>query len=763
MILLEDIKDNFDVRENENQQNILHQQSSKEMPSELGNVTKFIDGIESNSASQIDMHLSNISPGAQANGNFHNNKVIGIYNAYNITQASSKPLPATKLPEAWKAPLQVTQPLQIFVGRTKKQQALNDLFEKKKTCCVLISAIGGQGKTVLAKKFIQDITTRDRSFPPAVNWLNGETMQTLVNDISDYMKEIGLSTVDTNNQPISTASMIDFLSRFGQTTNGGWIVVIDNADESYPEFEDIVDKFVQCGSFLIITSRQVDIIRKEAEHIPLQGLEPDAVSSLVKQLLPEMNETDIFQLCKELQGYPLGIRQAIAYIKFQQRKCLFGSKYGVNNFLDDLRKADTKVVSQNMLRDYPKSILTNIEMTLEKIKSEENGVDAIKVLKVLSLVNADGITIDYLGLLVKKCTKIEDMEPPLTLLSSICFVEVSTSEEPSISIHRVVQTIVRDKMKAEKEIEQLLDKLLGCHEYSIRSLNRNKILHLMQIWEHSFEYSNLVKGHIDMATDICYTLLSLTLYRELLRFTKNIVGALRHIYGGEKQDTLWMEYWHYLGIEINGEYEEALKQYNILWEKQVKHVGQYNLHTLLTQEQIASTLCRMKKWEESLTKHQEVYSLMLKHLPKDHLHTRITQHNIAICLKEMGELDKALLLFQDVYDFRKKEYGPTDPWTLDTRSQIADIWFQKMDFEKARLEYEEVYIVSKGENGELHENTIRAMEMLAKSLWKLGRKQEAYRKLTEVAGLYEKALGSKHPTTIMIQDLLREWDSQINL
>jgi hypothetical protein len=470
--------------------------------------------------------------------------VIGIQKNY-ITQNPSAKL----LPKLWKVPLQVTQPLQIFVGRTQEQQALNDLFERTKSCCVLISAIGGQGKTVLAKKFIQDIIARDRSFPPAVNWLNGETMQTLVNDISDYMKEIESPIVDENNQSISTASMIVSLSRSAhQPTNGGWIVVIDNADKRYPEFEDIVDKFVHFGSFLIITSRQVDIIFKDAEHIPLQGLEPDAASSLVKQLLPEkMNETDnIFQLCKELQSYPLGIRQAIAYIKFQQRTCLFGSKYGVNNFIDELRKAGTKVVFENKLRDYPDPIFNIMEMALDKIKSEENGDDAIKVLKVLSLVNADGVTIDYLGRLVKNCIKMENMKPLieyLSLLKSICFVEESTPEEPSISIHRVVQTIVREKMKAEKEIEQFLDKLLGCHEYSlvrshISSLDRNQILHLMQIWEHSFEYYNLVKGHSDMATDIFNKLLSLTLYRELLRFTESIASALRHISGGDNQHTL---------------------------------------------------------------------------------------------------------------------------------------------------------------------------------------------------------------------------------
>ncbi|CAK9249958.1 unnamed protein product [Sphagnum jensenii] len=693
--------------------------------------------------------------------------VIGIQNNY-IT-----PTPSAKLlPKLWKVPRQVTQPLQIFVGRTDEQLALNNLFEKTKTCCVLISAIGGQGKTVLAKKFIKDIIARDRSFPPAVNWINGETMQTLVNDISDYMKEIELPIVDTNNQSISTASMIDSLSRLAhQTTNGGWIVVIDNADKRYPGFVDIVGEFVRRGSFLIITSRQKNIILKDAEDIPLQGLEPDAASSLVKQLLPEkMNETDdnIFQLCKELQSYPLGIRQAIAYIKFQKRTCL-GSKYGVNNFLDELRKVGTKVVFENKLRDYPDSICKIMEMILDKIKSEENGADAIKVLKVLSLVTADGVTIDYLGRLVKNCTKMENMKPPLILLKSICFVEeVSTSEEPSISVHRVVQTIVREKMKAEKEIEQFLDKLLGCHEYSlvrshISSLDRNQILHLMQIWEHSFEYSNLVKGHSDMATDIFNKLLKLTLYQELLRFTESIASALRHISGGEDQHTLWMEYWHCLGLETSGEYEKALKQYHIVWQKQVKYVGPYHPHTLLTQEQIASTFCRMKKWEESLKKHQEVYSLMLKHLPKNHSHTRITQHNIAICLKEKGELDEALPIFQDVYDFRRKKYGDTASWTLDTRSHIADIWFQKRDFEKARLEYEEVYMVSKGKEGELHENTIRAMEMSAKSLWELGRKQEGYGKLSEVAGLYEKARGSKHPTTLMIQDLLRKWNSQINL
>ena len=53
--------------------------------------------------------------------------------------------------------------------------------------------------------------------------------------------------------------------------------------------------------------------------------------------------------------------------------------------------------------------------------------------------------------------------------------------------------------------------------------------------------------------------------------------------------------------------------------------------------------------------------------------------------------------------------------------------------------------------------------MLAKSLWELGQKQEGYGKLSEKAKLYEKELGLKHPTTIMIQDLLKGWASQINL
>ena len=712
-------------------------------------------------------------------GNAYNGGNINVVHSTQVTIGQFIPRPeppaAERLPEAWEVPPQVEKPLSIFVGRTKELQALNQLFTDRKTCCVLISAIGGQGKTVLAKKFIKDLLKDGSSFPPAVNWLNGETMQTLENEISKHMKKINLPIVDTNNQSILTTSMIDSLSHFAhQTTKGGWIVVIDNADKRYSEFEDIVDKFVQCGSFLIITSRQVDIL-KEAEHLSLQGLERDDASSLVKQLLPKkMNETDdnIFQLCKEFQGYPLGLRQATAYINYQRRESLC-SKYGVSNFLDDFRKV-TNAISLNQVRDYVnrydeshKSIKAIVGMTLKMIESKENGADAIEVLKVLSLVNADGVTIDYLERLVKNCTRIEGMEPPLLLLKRICLVEDSTPEKLSISIHRVFQTIVRDNMKTEKEIEQLLDKLLGCHEYSlvrshISSLDRNQILHLMQIWEHSFEYSNLVKDHNDMATDIFNRLLSLTLYRELRQFTSRIASALSDISGEKKQDILWMEYCACLGLETSGEYKEALEKYKIVWEKQKEHVGQYHPHTLMTQEQIASTLCRMKKWNESLTKHEEVYSLMRKHLKKDHSHTRITQHNIAICKKEMGKLDEALLDFQDVYNFRKRSYGPTDSWTLNTRSHIADISFQKMDFEKARLEYEDIYMDSKRREGELHENTIRAMEMLAKSLWELGQKQEGRKKLSEVAGLYEKALGSKHPTTIMIQDLLKGWESAVN-
>jgi tetratricopeptide (TPR) repeat protein len=683
---------------------------------------------------------------------------INVIGKQEVNKIILPPTPAERLPEKWRIPRKNPK----FTGREKLLEQIKDHFSRDDIPVVLTTThgLGGIGKTQLAIEF----AWRNYQKYKGVVWFNSENRGRLLDDYISLGIKLNIVHASDRDTHIEEHALVvkDWLE---EPKHAGWLLIYDNAPKyGGSDQEGIGDLFPTGGGKILVTSRYAT---GWPQRIKVEVFTPEESRAYIKKAsgTEDLDTSQVNQLAETLGHLPLALAQACAYIE--------KSHIIIERYLElyEIKKkellSDKILVDQTLPPDAHRAIVyITWDITMEAVRKES--LLAYRLLTVCAYLNNNDIPNYLLKTFASSSENNpnqEIFEAALGTLSSYSILTVNM-ESSNASIHPLVQEVTR--LKSKPEAEQLLDKLLGCHEYSslhrylsISSLDRNQILHLMQIWEHSFEYSNLVKGHSDMATDIFNKLLSLTLYRELLRFTKSIASALRHISGGRKRDTLWMEYCACLGLETNGEYEEALKQYKIVWEKQVKHVGQYDSHTLLTQEQIASTLCRMKKWEESLKKHQEVYSLMLKHLPKDHSHTRITQHNIAICLKEMGELDKALPIFQDVYDFRKKTYGATNSWTLDTRSHIADIWFQKMDFEKARLEYEEIYKVSKGLEGELHTNTIRSMEMLAKSLWELGRKQEGYRKLSEVVELYEKALGSKHPTTTMIQDLLSEWNSKL--
>ena len=148
----------------------------------------------------------------------------------------------------------------------KKLGRLNEYFHSEECPVVLLSGLGGIGKTEVARKFALDISDPGGNGQIVKSWLSGENPQSLLHSTSKFCDELQLPSKGADGQPLAIQEMIQNIMKKLKSSGefGRWVVVIDNVDKLHPEFETVVQILSEFASaFLLITSRRIDIFPGE--------------------------------------------------------------------------------------------------------------------------------------------------------------------------------------------------------------------------------------------------------------------------------------------------------------------------------------------------------------------------------------------------------------------------------------------------------------------------------------------------------------------
>ncbi len=78
-------------------------------------------------------------------------------------------------------------------------------YENPAINCIVITGMGGQGKTELCKKFIHENLKPSPSF---LSWLRGDTYQQLGSSFQELAKFLNMSINDAAGKPIPTQSRL---------------------------------------------------------------------------------------------------------------------------------------------------------------------------------------------------------------------------------------------------------------------------------------------------------------------------------------------------------------------------------------------------------------------------------------------------------------------------------------------------------------------------------------------------------------------------
>jgi len=197
---------------------------------------------------------------------------------------------------------------------------------------------------------------------------------------------------------------------------GNYIIVIDNVEDVNDDFVNVTKQLCSYSrSTIIIISRRRDLLHEETELLELsEWKEEDATQYVNRILKTPPNDPDVAELCSTLQCYPLALRQAVAYIRRQQRISLQGHSYSVRHYLAEYEsKAELLLNTDKRISTYERTSVVALNVTINKMKSynERIGYVAYSCLELFTLLNPDGIDVTFLKHLLIRIISESSMEP----------------------------------------------------------------------------------------------------------------------------------------------------------------------------------------------------------------------------------------------------------------------------------------------------------------------------------------------------------------
>ncbi|HET8845131.1 MAG TPA: FxSxx-COOH system tetratricopeptide repeat protein, partial [Ktedonobacteraceae bacterium] len=349
-----------------------------------------------------------------------------------------------------------------FTGQSRILEHLHNLLmPAKKTVpghLQAISGLGGVGKTQVALEYAY----RYRQHYQAVLWVRAETSEEWSADYALISQSLGLAVKDEQDQSRIVEAVKKWLAR--QT---GWLLILDNLEDF-----QLIDTFLPSlydGSILVTTRsglagslvQALFLEKMNEEEAALLLLRKASAQSTVHTLHGFLS-VDIVQareIVNLVDALPLALDQAGSYI--QETQCgLAGYLQRYRSWHTDLLKRRGKLPS-----GHPASVFSTFSLTITRVR--QICATSVVFLQLCAFTAPEAIPIEVIMMALSHIVSSPSsatLETPF-LLDEIIEVLRGYSlvrrdaEVNTITVHRLVQAVLREELPAEKSqswLEQLL-------------------------------------------------------------------------------------------------------------------------------------------------------------------------------------------------------------------------------------------------------------------------------------------------------------------
>jgi tetratricopeptide (TPR) repeat protein/DNA-binding XRE family transcriptional regulator len=314
-----------------------------------------------------------------------------------------------------------------------------------------ISGLGGIGKTQVAIEYAY----RYRDHYQAIFWINVSTRDALSADFVTLAALLDLPQQHEEDQDIVVRAVKRWLD-----THTHWLLILDNLDrlEMIVDFLPVHDT----GDILLTTRMQALGTIAQGIEVDKMGWEEGVMFLLrrTKAVVPgtsldqvsEENWAQASEIVTTLDGLPLALDQAGAYIE--------ETHSGLSQYLDlyGIRRKELLLRRGRFPIDHPHSVATTWSLSFQQVGQESRA--AADLLCLLAFLNAEAIPEEViilgaaelgteLGKEARDPLKIDNI---IELLLRYSLIR-RTPEEKSLSIHRLVQAVLKDSM--DKDAQRL--------------------------------------------------------------------------------------------------------------------------------------------------------------------------------------------------------------------------------------------------------------------------------------------------------------------
>ena len=677
---------------------------------------------------------------------------------------------------------------ELFTGRENIFKEIEENFVKKRI--QIIYALGGVGKTTTALEYAYRCVENKKY--QSVFWISADNEDILLSGFKQVaeaigLENLGLSSAKSNKQEDEESDRSIYKQQvfnwLKQEENGSWLIVYDNADDStvgsaqkwlrrlFPEGEH---------GRILITSRSA-YWKNRSDYAPIllpYFNENDALTFLEKRLeipiIDTPEEEIVKELASELGYFPLALEQASAYIRNHDNN--------IQNFLDRFKKRRLLILDKyspetgpygdensNKERQDHLTVGTTWILNFEQISEVSRA--ASELLEIAAFLYPDNIPLQIffekahiLGGHIEQSLQgdeekaEEGMEDILLALASYSLIsrrqEKVGIRKASISIHRLVQEVIRTHLLRERSKQQaILSKLVTCL-YELTEFDYLSVRSAMWGIHLDWAKSDGAWEHFSMLFP--HSKIVLKCAEDLELVSKNIFALYNFVadYLREEQS--------YSAAVTEG-YEKAI----IVAVKLNPDLKFSDLKVTLN-VRLAATYGRMKRFQESLN--------LLEKAEESIRETNSSDYGFlkAYILKNKASVYQRQKKYNEAEDTYCKALSMVeeDPDLTDLKPSIlnslGNCYRDWGKFDEAIMKYIEVAELPKffEENPtQAHLGDLRGRHNLAKALAGKGEFEEAEGLHLSVLEERKKAYGSEHPITAesfaALGMLYRNWGKSI--
>jgi tetratricopeptide (TPR) repeat protein len=626
----------------------------------------------------------------------------------------------------------------LFTGRDDLLAALHATLSVEGGTAALTQAavhgLGGVGKTSLARAYI----ARHGDDYAGVWWITAADRPGTLAGLTALAHALDPRLPATTPPEDAAQAALDAIAKRPEP----FLLIYDNA----PGPAALTGLLPKRGARVLITSRHPGWTR-QARAWPVPEMPENEAAALLQRVADRQDDAGARRLARELGYLPLALDHAGAYARQTHI-----------SFDDYVSRVETLIGQAGDNPDYPASVEATFQIAITGLSATAHAV-----LGRFCWLAPDAIPLLLLDDSIGPEAERRDAVAALTNVSLVT-VAPDTGAGPSVTMHRLVQAVMRNRLAATGAAEasrtESLTRLTSVFPYAFRDpgpwpLCRALLPHVRALEPRCASDENAVT--LTSLLNLAGSFLqgsgdasgALPLYRRALESRERVLGA-------EHPATLTSVNNLAGCLRALGDASGALPLYRRALESRERVLGAEHPDTLTSVNNLAYCLETLGDASGALPLYRRALESRERVLGAEHPDTLISVNNLAYCLQALGDASSALPLYRRALECRERVLGAEHPDTLISVNNLAYCLWALGDASGALPLNRRALEGSERVLGAEHPATLTSVNNLAYCLQALGDASGAlplYRRALESR---ERVLGAEHPDTLTSAELWRK-------